>query len=256
MVIISSIQFKPTLARNNADIRANFKKCEDLVNEAWKFGSELVVFPELCLTGYTFLTSEEAWKAAERFDGPTFREMRGVATELSSYVVYGFLEADGDKLHNSSLIISPDGDIVSRYRKVNLWGNDFLWATPGTETPTVVNTDFGTLSHIICRDIRARIPSNIPRQASTPFFKDIKPKYVATCANWGKGGFPSTTWMDFAANHKCNLIISNRYGQETNNNFTNDFGNGGSLIIQKDWKTHTNGLKFNSDCVVSARIED
>lgn len=256
MLIISAVQFSPKFARGPADVNDNFKKCEPLIHDAWKMGSQLVVFPELFLTGYSFKSTSEAAMVAEKYDGLTFRHMRMVAVELSAYVVYGYVEADSLGLYNSASIIDPQGNVACRYRKVNLWGNDFLWAKPGSDTPKIINTEFGTLSTVICRDIRAKIPGNIPRTASSKlFFEDEHPEIIAACANWGKGGFPSTTWMDFATNHGCTLVVANRYGIEVNDDFEQDFGCGGSIIIEKDWNLHTNGLKFNKDCVVTANLE-
>ena len=257
MIILSAIQYKPTLAKCSADVRANFRDCEPHIHDAWKMGSQLVVFPELFLTGYSFLNPLEASSVAEKWNGQTFRDMRDVAMELDSYVAYGYLEADGNHLYNSAVLIDPKGSVASKYRKVNLWGNDFLWATPGSEVPSIIETDFGTLSNIICRDIRARIPSNIPRVANTiPFYAEEKPQFIAACTNWGKGGFPSTSWMDFSVNNQCTLILANRHGIEQNGAFSNDFGHGGSVIIEPNWKVHTNGLKFNENCVVSAALEE
>lgn len=256
MLIVSAVQYKPNLARSNADVRNNFRNLEPLIHDVWKTGSQLVVFPELFLTGYSFLNPIEAALASEKSDGPTFREMRSLATELKSYVAYGFVESHDNKLYNSCITLSPDGRVVLAYRKINLWGNDFLWATPGERKPGVFRTDFGVLSTIICRDIKLKIPDNIPRVAgSDPFYDSDKPDIIAACTNWGKGGFPSTSWMDFASNHKCTLVLANRWGLEENGNFSLDFSHGGSAIIEPDWKVHTSGLKFNDNCVVTAILE-
>jgi predicted amidohydrolase len=257
MLIISAIQFKPTLAKCQADVRNNFRRCLPLIDTAVDLGSNLIVLPELFLTGYGFHSKEQAYFASEPSNGPTFREMRSIAADCDAYVAFGYLETEGGIFYNSGMMIDPKGDVVCKYRKVNLWGNDFLWATPGDITPQVVTTDFGNLSMVICRDIRSKIPHNIPRKASaTPFFKNTKPDIVALCANWGKGGFPSTTWMDYSTNRNCVLVVSNRYGIEHNDGQELDFGTGGSAIIEPDWSIHTNGLEFGKDCTVTAALEE
>ena len=181
MLILSSVQFKPNFARCQADVINNFRLCEPLIHEVWKTGSQLVVFPELFLTGYTFLSPEEAAMVAEKHDGPTFRAMKNLAIELNSYVAYGYVESHNGYLYNSSVTIDHGGNVVSRYRKVNLWGNDFLWAKSGDLPPEVAETEFGTLSTIICRDIKAKIPGNIPRTASSkPFFEGTSPQFAVS----------------------------------------------------------------------------
>lgn len=258
MNILSAVQFRPRLAACAADVQDNFRKCEGLIHRAAVMGSSLVVFPELALTGYSFLNREEACRVCERRDGPTYRAMAGVASDLKAYVAWGYVEADSDgTLYNSASLVAPDGRIVSRSRKMNLWGNDFLWATPGRDLPAVAETEMGSISVAVCRDLRDKVPQNVPRVASRDagIFGGRPVDVVAACTAWGKGGFPSTTWMDFAANNSCTLVISNRWGEERNGSFVQDFGHGGSAIVSNDWTVHTGGLEFGEDCVVSAPYE-
>ncbi len=255
MSILTAIQFRPRFATCLADVRDNFRQCANLINQAWDFGSELIVFPELCFTGYSFLNKDQAAEVCEKCDGPTFRAMAGVARELKSYVAWGYVElGDDENLYNSATLVDPSGIKISSYRKINLFGNDHLWAKPGIDAAPIVKTELGLMSVVVCRDLRNKIPKNIPRIAAkgTPLFDGERVEVVATCVNWGKSGFPSATWMDFAADNHCTLVVANRWGEERNDDFSFDFGQGGSLIIDPHWNVYTDGLKFNSDCVVAA----
>ena len=253
-MIISTIQFCPRLATSNADVMDNVRKCEPLLQKAWATGSELIVFPELCFTGYSFMSGEQAAKVCEKSNGPTFRAMQSTAIKLNAYIAWGYIESDGRKLYNSASLVSPSGVLISKSRKINLWSTDFLWATPGLEPAQIVETDLGFMSVVICRDLRDKIPSNIPRTAArTPsIFEGKKVDIVAACVNWGKGGFPSTSWMDFASDNGCVIAVANRWGKEEVGSFTQDFGHGGSAIIEPNWTVHTGGLEFRMDCVVTA----
>jgi len=177
--------------------------------------------------------------------------------ELKAFVSWGYVEFDGGNLYNSAALVGPDGLLLSQYRKVNLWGNDFLWATPGFNSAPIVQTELGRLSIVVCRDLRNKIPSNIPRVAgkSVPLFDDQPLDIVAASVNWGKSGFPSTSWMDFVADNRCTLVVANRWGDERNGSFHQDFGQGGSIIIEKTWKCHAEGADFGKDCVVTAALE-
>lgn len=259
MFIISTIQFRPNFATCQADVGNNYRMITPLLNQAIQTGSELIVLPELCLTGYSFLSQEDAAKVAEPFDGKTFRVMRTFAIQANAYVSWGYLEYDPktNKMYNSATMVSPEGEIVTKYRKINLWGNDHLWATPGSEIAPIVNTKFGETSIIICRDLRDKIPNFIQRFASEGDKKHYDGRQVdlvVASTNWGKGGFPSTTWMEFVAQNKCTLIVANRWGTEFNGSFSNEFGQGGVAIIESDWKIHIDGIKFSQDCVVTAVI--
>lgn len=265
--ILSAIQFKPKLATCQADIRDNFRNCESLIHIAYKLGSNLVVFPELCLTGYNHMSPEDAFKIAESIDGPTFKQMRGIALSLKAVVAWGYVEIDKDgRLYNSATMVGPDGLVITNYRKINLFSCDFLWARPGDRPATIVDTEFGKTSIVICRDLRNKIPTNIPRTASddqgesgTNLWSGAKIDLVAACTNWGKGGgYPPTTFMDFAANVKCTVVVADRWGDEmsseSHGEFVSEFGSGKSVIITKDWNVHTDGMIHNSNCVVSAAL--
>ena len=258
MVILSVVQFMPRLATSLADVGDNYRQCEPLIHQAASLGSQFIAFPELCFTGYNFLTKEEASRICEKQDGPTFRLMRGVALELKAYVSWGYIESDGTNLYNAATLVGPDGRILTSYRKVNLFDQDFCWATPGLTSAPVIDTDFGRTSIIICRDLRDKIPSNIPRIAtkSVPMWTGEKIDLVAASVNWGGEGFISNTWMDFVANNNCTLLLADRWGKEkyegVHGTFESSFGHGRSCIITKDWRIHKDGLRFDSNCVVTA----
>jgi len=258
MKIISAIQFCPKLARCTADVMDNIRRLEPLINQAGSLGTELLVLPELFATGYSFLNHDEAMTVAERADGQTFRSMSNVARNFKTYVSWGYVESDEHgHLYNSASLVDPTGKLISSYRKINLFSSDFLWATPGEEAAPVVETAFGKTGLVICRDLRDKIPKNIPRMAvdGPPLFKKEKVDLVIACVAWGKGSFPSSTWMDFSVNNKCTLVVANRWGVETRDdcgNYSHDFGHGGSAIIEPNWTVHTNGLKFGMNCVVTA----
>jgi predicted amidohydrolase len=264
-MIISAIQFCPRFARCRADITDNFRRCEGLIDLAGKVGSQLIVFPELCMTGYSFLSRDEAELVAEPQNGATFQLMRGMALDLKSYIAWGYIESAGGRLFNSAAVMDPSGNLILNVHKKNLFSSDFHWATSGEALeegpPPIVKTELGWMSVVICRDIRNKYPTNIPRVAAeVPMFKDRRVDIVAAPANWGKGGFPASTWMEFTAENKCTLVVANRWGSEVNQgvhgNYEQDFSQGGSAIITRDWQVHIEGLLFSSDCVVSSNISE
>jgi predicted amidohydrolase len=258
MAILSAVQFCPTLARSMAEVANNYRRCEPLIHRAIQLGSQFIAFPELAFTGYSFQSRDEAALVCEAPNGPTFRFMQGVAQEAQAYVSWGYVETDGANLYNSATLVDPKGKVLTTYRKINQFSSDFLWCTPGVESAPVVETEFGSTSIVVCRDLRDKIPLNIPRVASknVPLFGTQKLDLVAASVNWGKGGYPANSWMDFVANHRCTLIIANRWGKEEGSfGYKQDFGQGGSIIIEPSWKCHTGGIAFGQDCVVTAATE-
>ena len=88
---------------------------------------ELIVFPELCLTGLT-APSERA----ETLEGASVAGLVRIAMRERIYLVAGLAETDGDRFFNTAVLAGPEG-LVGSYRKTHLSQADRGWATPGDD---------------------------------------------------------------------------------------------------------------------------
>jgi predicted amidohydrolase len=234
------------------DKKANLANLAKLVIQAAEGGAKLVVMPELATSGYSYMNRNEALEDAEviSFEASnTMRVMQALSQKYNVHLVWGMLERDpgSGKLYNSQVYLEP-GNYYEKYSKVNQWGNDFLWCSPGIANPPVITAEgLGGLrvGLLICRDVRDKKDSNWKN-----FYSSGDADVVCLSSNWGKGGFPSNSWMDFVADNKCSLIVSNRYGQEEHN----DFGFGGVCIISKSGEVNCEGLVWRQDCIVYGEV--
>lgn len=265
-VRVAAIQFAPEFKKP----KENLLKAGKLVIQAARGGAKLIVLPELMTTGYSFMSSEEA-KPFSEVPGLLKQEdpgtlislgwslglMARLAFKLDVKIVWGFVELDPGtgKLYNAQGFIeknpSAPGDLYFEVcRKINRWGNDFLWAAGGENNPPVVHTTIDgvpwKVGLLICRDVRDK-----KNDTWTSFYEPGDADVVAFSANWGDGGFPSNSWMDFVEENRTSLIVSNRYGKESNNSF----GEGGSCVIDVSGKVHINGLLWSQDCIVYADLK-
>lgn len=93
--------------------------------------ADLVVLPELFTSGYHFRSADDMHSVAERVhDGPTVCALAEVARTTGCAVVVGLPEVYNGSYYNSSVLISPDGQ-VSTYRKVHLFYREKELFTPG-----------------------------------------------------------------------------------------------------------------------------
>ncbi len=114
--------------------------------------ADLLVFPELCVSGYDFIDKDELGDLAEPFDnGPTSELALELAEKYSITLVIGYPERDGEKFYNSCLLAQPGGKIVN-YRKIHLFSKETTLFTPGDKPPTVVETPAGRVGMMICFD--------------------------------------------------------------------------------------------------------
>jgi predicted amidohydrolase len=111
-----------------ADVPVNLAKIDALAREAAVRGAAIVVFPELCLSGYLPAGEIELFAAA--IDGPELSRVCGTARAARIAIALGFAERGADgRLSNSIAVIGPDGAVVAVQRKAHLFGQDFRWAT-------------------------------------------------------------------------------------------------------------------------------
>lgn len=159
------------------DKASNWTRIENLVRQAAdEGGADVVVTPEGALEGYVIneVNREEDENKkkelkqqfidlGEPMNGPYIQKACALCSDLSIYLVLGFLERREDTLYNTAILIDPDGDIVGRYSKTHFAQGyavnpDFYKAGP--EYP-VFNTPFGKIAILICYDRQLPEPARI-----------------------------------------------------------------------------------------------
>lgn len=120
---------KITVAQINStnEIGDNLNKIINLSVNAKKEGSELIVFPELALTGHL-----SGSKNAQTIDSPTIKKLMNFSNMHNLYICFGYAENKDKEFFNSSILIGPEG-ILGVYRKIHLNSNDRKWASEGNE---------------------------------------------------------------------------------------------------------------------------
>jgi predicted amidohydrolase len=98
------------------NLEANLEKVRAFHQRAREEGAELVVFPELALSGYAL--GEEVRRFALSDSHPIFQEMLNISRELP--LILGYIErSPRARLFNSAALLD-NGDVVHVHRKVYL----------------------------------------------------------------------------------------------------------------------------------------
>ena len=151
--------FKVALAQiscRRGDKTENIRKIEDNVVRAKKQGAELVVFPELSVTGYVL--RDQIYELAETIPGRSTNILEKLARKTGTYIVFGVPELS-DKtqatIYNAAVLVGPDG-FIGKYRKMYLPTHSVFeekrYFRPGYQT-AVFETELGKIGVIICYDI-------------------------------------------------------------------------------------------------------
>ncbi|MCW2743305.1 MAG: hypothetical protein JWR45_3727 [Blastococcus sp.] len=123
-----------------------------LADRALTAGSDLVVFPELAVSGYT---TDRALvrEVAEPLDGPTVGMLTELTARRGGLVATGLCERDGDVFYNSVVVVGRDGPVL-HYRKLHLFDEEHDVYAPGDLGLPVADTDWGRLGACVCYDLR------------------------------------------------------------------------------------------------------
>jgi N-carbamoylputrescine amidase len=147
---IACIQLSP----ERGDPAGNLERSLAWIDHAADSGHELIVLPELAVSGYAFGGRAEAWESGEAVpDGPTCRAWRDAARRRRVWIVGGLAERAWGALYDTAVLIGPDGDVLSVYRKMHLWSSEHLWFEPGGSPSGVVGLPFGRVALAICFDL-------------------------------------------------------------------------------------------------------
>ena len=123
---VASVQF----CHYDGDKEKNFALIKRFVNEAVVKDVEMIIFPEMCLTGYLFtkdLNREEMTKLAENIpNGGYCQRLQKLANENNITIGMGLVElADGGELYNNYIIARPNQKLIT-YRKLHCFVNQYM----------------------------------------------------------------------------------------------------------------------------------
>jgi predicted amidohydrolase len=112
------------------DKESNFGKIEDFVRRAASEDVKLLVFPEMCLTGYWHvrkLSRAQVEELAEPVpDGPSIRRLVALARTHHLTVGAGLIERSADgTLYNTYVVARSDGQVV-RHRKLHCFISEHM----------------------------------------------------------------------------------------------------------------------------------
>lgn len=129
----------------------NMEKAKKLMEQAAKQGVELLVFPEMTLTGFTMNT---ALAGEELLFSETLRFFREATKKYGMAVAFGYVENFGGEYYNKLLIVS-EGKIIYDYDKIHPfnYGEEGKYYIGGNELKTATLKGV-ELSGFVCYDLR------------------------------------------------------------------------------------------------------
>ena len=204
-------------AREYSERFENKENILKMIDKAADSHPQLMVLPECVYPAYYI--SPLIVKNSLEFQKSTLELIAEVKQRAKLYkctIALGIVETDPIEniLYNSALLINPEGQEISRFRKSYLWHFDSHWFCAGEEYP-VIETEFGKIGMFICSD--GRLPE-IVRCLSLQG-ADI----LLDLTNWVTSGFekenltnPQVEYMipTRALENRVWIIAANKVGME------------------------------------------
>jgi len=221
------------------NIQSNLEKHLSLARQAWQDGMDVLVFPELSLTGYVLQDLVPAVACRADAEDPVFHHLLDASGDVD--LVVGFVDEDTrHRFYIASAYLSQ-GRVIHIHHKVYLptYGlfDEGRFFAPG-ESVRAFDTRFGRIGMLICEDFW---------HASPPYllWLDGADLFLLTSASPGRGlnGGPkleSSAWVEHTNRAYASLFTifvahANRTGFEDGLNFwggSTIFDPNGNLVLQ------------------------
>lgn len=235
------------------DVEANLEKHLSLVKEARASGADLLIFPELSLTGYVLqdLTPTVALRPIP--DDPVFRRLLAASQDID--MVVGFVNEDRRNRFYIAAAYLSRGEVLHIHHKVYLptyglfdEGRFFAWG----DSVRAFDTRFGRLGILICEDFW---------HASPPYllWLDGAEMLLLTSASPGRGmtrepQLDSARWVEHINRAYASLFTTfvahaNRVGYEDGLNFW-----GGSTVFDPNGELVSRG-PYQEEALVLASVD-
>jgi len=225
------------------EIDANLEKHLSMTNQAKQDGADLIIFPELSLTGYTLQDITPLVSRRPTPDDPTFRHLLDASREID--MVVGFVDEDTRHRFFIAAAYLSQGEVLHVHHKVYLptyglfdEGRFFAWG----DSIRAFDTRFGRVGILICEDFW---------HASPPYllWLDGADILLLTSASPGRGltdqsKLESARWVEHINRAYASLFTnfvahSNRVGFEDGLLFW-----GGATIFDPDGQLVAQGPYF------------
>jgi predicted amidohydrolase len=134
----------------------NLLKIEKLTIKAKQQEADLIIFPEMSLTGYVLL--DQVYELAETIPGPSTQKIEALAKKTGMHIIFGMPELSEKTqatVFNTAVFVGPKG-LIGKYRKMYLPTHSVFeekrYFRPGYQ-PAAFQTELGNIGLSICYDV-------------------------------------------------------------------------------------------------------
>lgn len=170
-----------------AEIAGNLAATRDYLARSSELGADIVVFPEMSITGYADPTRMPA--AVLSIDGETVSRFLALTRGNPAAVIAGIIEANPGRKPHITQLVARDGAMVGVYRKRNIAEDEVAWFEPGNE-PLVFDHCGVRFGVSVCADIyKPKVFTDCAALGASVILESAAPGLYGEqeARNWGTG---------------------------------------------------------------------
>lgn len=132
---VALVQVNPIIGQ----VQLNISKINGLISKNITTPIDLIVLPELGVTGYNFSSSNAIKPYLESYDNKTGNNFsltlaKSISEKYNCFTVIGYPESSSNLIYNSCALFNRQGELIHNYRKTFLYETDEVWGcTEGDE---------------------------------------------------------------------------------------------------------------------------
>jgi omega-amidase len=134
------------------DKYTNLLECEKYIEKASQENIDLIIFPEMTLTGFS---TNIIFTAEDENTSKSLVTFSNLAKKYSIAIIFGVVIKDNDKALNKSIFINQQGELIGKYSKIHPFsfaGEDTYFN--GGNKLVIVNFEDMNIGLTICYDLR------------------------------------------------------------------------------------------------------
>jgi predicted amidohydrolase len=222
-ITVATVQMQPVLGQ----VEENLAKMGEFIRRiATEQPVDLIIFPELAVTGYE--VGPRFPQMAQLVPGPAVNIIGQRAADYGVHVAFGMVTKEKVEsiLYNSAILVGSDGEVVGQYHKVHLRGEERMAFRAGYRV-LPIEADFGVVGLMIGWDLA------FPEVARSLVLEGAE--VLAVLANWEEPHIAEwrTYLLARAYENAVFVAAANRVGEEPSYTF---FGQ--SAVIGPQGRIH------------------
>lgn len=220
----------------DSDIEGNLRRIEYATEQAAAAGAQLACFPEAAVVGWV---NPDAHTLAAPIPGVLTDRLGEIARRHGVMLATGLCERDGDDLYDSAVLLSAEGEVLLRHRKINTLDGlmEPPYARGRVEDIQTADTPLGRIGMLVCADCFIESHTRA-LAAGQPDLVIVPYGWAAPAEDWPEHGASLEAWVRAVAQRTGAPVVGpDAVGQISSGAWAGMVYGGQSVVVDREGGT-------------------